>query len=255
MTSRNYTREEMWAQQQISALDVDYDFWNRQLDSIIQMSRISSSCIFTVDVFKGIYDFASENFSDDFGYNKSLIKTIRENGDMLEDRIHPDDRDKLIDMQVRHSQFIYSLPFEKRNDFRQIFQFRMLNVRQQYINVTSRQQVIMKDKKGKAWIVMGIMDVSPDQAKSERIKCSVVNMKTGEIFNPLILSSPEIQLTAREKEILILIRQGLLSKEIADKLNVSIFTVNNHRKSILAKLKADNAIEAINYADNTGILN
>ena len=61
-------------------------------------------------------------------------------------------------------------------------------------------------------------------------------------------------LTDREKEVLLLIRQGFLSKEIADKLQVSIYTVNNHRKSILAKLQVDNAIEAINLANDSGIL-
>ena len=49
-------------------------------------------------------------------------------------------------------------------------------------------------------------------------------------------------------------RQGFLSKEIAYKLNLSIYTVNNHRKNILAKLNVDNAIEAINKAENFGIL-
>ena len=56
------------------------------------------------------------------------------------------------------------------------------------------------------------------------------------------------------QEILLLIRQGFLSKEIAYKLNLSIYTVNNHRKNILAKLNADNVIEAINRAESSGIL-
>ena len=68
----------------------------------------------------------------------------------------------------------------------------------------------------------------------------------------VILAEP--QLTKREKEILILIRQGFLSKEIAYKLNLSIYTVNNHRKNILAKLNVDNVIEAINRAESFGIL-
>ena len=58
----------------------------------------------------------------------------------------------------------------------------------------------------------------------------------------------------REKEILLLIRQGFLSKEIASKLNLSIYTVHNHRKNILAKLNVDNVIEAINRAESFGIL-
>lgn len=61
-------------------------------------------------------------------------------------------------------------------------------------------------------------------------------------------------MTVREREILLLIHQGLLSKEIADKLNLSIYTVNNHRKNILAKLNVDNVIKAINTARNFGII-
>ena len=49
-------------------------------------------------------------------------------------------------------------------------------------------------------------------------------------------------------------RQGLLSKEIAYKLHLSIYTVNNHRKHILSKLQAGNAIEAINRAEDYGLL-
>ena len=253
MITNKITPEELWARQQISSLDVDYDFWNKRRASIEEFSQMSHSCIFTVDVFKKRYDFASDNFAHIFGYNPVWIKTIRKQGDLLEERIHPDDRAQLIECQIEHGQFIYSLPPEERNDYQQIFQMRMLNARQQYVNVISRHQVIQKDKNGKAWIIMGVMDLAPDQTPAERIKRTVINRKTGEILQPVVLLA-EQQLTKREKEILTLIRQGFLSKEIAYKLNLSIYTVNNHRKNILAKLNAGNVIEAINKAESSGLL-
>jgi DNA-binding CsgD family transcriptional regulator len=45
----------------------------------------------------------------------------------------------------------------------------------------------------------------------------------------------ESHLTSRETEILKLIVQGLLNKEIADRLNISLNTVLTHRKNIIAK--------------------
>lgn len=42
-------------------------------------------------------------------------------------------------------------------------------------------------------------------------------------------------LSARETQILALIAQGLSSKEIADRLNLSIHTINTHRKNITRK--------------------
>jgi FixJ family two-component response regulator len=45
-------------------------------------------------------------------------------------------------------------------------------------------------------------------------------------------------LTAREREILNLLRRGALSKEIAAKLNISIRTVEGHRAHIMSKMQA-----------------
>lgn len=44
------------------------------------------------------------------------------------------------------------------------------------------------------------------------------------------------ELSAREIEVLILVTKGLINKEIADKLNISLTTVISHRKNITEKL-------------------
>lgn len=253
MVTHEITPKELWARQQIGSQDVDYALWNEQRQSLQEFSRISPGCIFTVDVFKERYDFASDNFASLFGYNPAWIKTIRTQGDLLEERIHPDDRDELRNYQVSHAQFIYSLPPEERNNYQQIFQFRLLNARQKYVNVTSRHQVIRKDRNGKAWMILGVMDISPDQLWAGRVRRTLIDRVTGEVFPPTVIP-PEKQLTPREKEILVLISQGLLSKEIACRLNLSTYTVNNHRKNILTKWNVDHTIEAINLAREYGIL-
>lgn len=54
------------------------------------------------------------------------------------------------------------------------------------------------------------------------------------------------ELTEREKEILELLSQGLLYKEIADKKFISIDTVKKHVGNIYRKLHVNNKVEAIN---------
>lgn len=44
------------------------------------------------------------------------------------------------------------------------------------------------------------------------------------------------ELSAREIEVLVLITKGLINKEIADKLNISLTTVISHRKNLTEKL-------------------
>lgn len=238
--------EEMWAKQQLRETDMDYDHWSQQRNLLSQMSDVSGSCIFAVDVYRCCYSFVSKSFSEIFGYNISKIATIEKQGDYFESRFHPDDRDKLLDLQITLGNFIYSLPPEQRNDYRNIFQFRILNKENEYVNVISRHHVLLKDRNTKAWIVMGMMDISPDQSPLDHVKCSVINRKTGKIFMPSNLSADYFHLTKREKEIVQMIKQGALSKEIANSFKISIHTVNNHRKNILGKLNADNFIEAIN---------
>lgn len=55
-------------------------------------------------------------------------------------------------------------------------------------------------------------------------------------------------LTRREKEVLALIAEGFTNPEIAEKLFISIPTVNTHRKSLLAKFKAKNVASLVKMA-------
>lgn len=62
-------------------------------------------------------------------------------------------------------------------------------------------------------------------------------------------------LTKRELDVLNGIADGLLQKEIAEKLNLSIYTVTDYLKSIYEKLRAQNAPQAVAKAYKSGILN
>ena len=50
------------------------------------------------------------------------------------------------------------------------------------------------------------------------------------------IEKTEHELSAREIEVLILVTKGLINKEIAEKLNISLTTVISHRKNITEKL-------------------
>lgn len=57
------------------------------------------------------------------------------------------------------------------------------------------------------------------------------------------------ELTRREREICAMISQGLLNKEIADKLHISLRTVQTHRNTIYRKLNVTNTAELIKALD------
>jgi DNA-binding NarL/FixJ family response regulator len=61
-------------------------------------------------------------------------------------------------------------------------------------------------------------------------------------------------LTPREREILQLIAEGKSNKDIANFLNLSLYTVETHRSNILEKLNLHSVPELILYAVRKGVV-
>jgi len=62
------------------------------------------------------------------------------------------------------------------------------------------------------------------------------------------------EFTDREREIIIYCRDGLICKEIADKMNLSINTINTHKKRIFQKLGINTSMEMVRFSLEMGII-
>jgi len=62
------------------------------------------------------------------------------------------------------------------------------------------------------------------------------------------------EFTEQEKRIIELCRQGLPCKLIAERLNISPRTVDNHKNNIFRKLGINSTLEMVNYALKNGII-
>lgn len=68
------------------------------------------------------------------------------------------------------------------------------------------------------------------------------------------VDDPYGRLTAREREVFHLIAEGLTTKEIARKLDISAKTAENHRARVLDKVGVRNTAELVRYALRKGLL-
>lgn len=68
------------------------------------------------------------------------------------------------------------------------------------------------------------------------------------------VTDPLDLLTSREREVLQMIAEGKTNKEIANHLNLSLYTVDTHRTHILQKLNLHSVPELILYAVRKGII-
>src|SRR5690606_21158579 len=74
--------------------------------------------------------------------------------------------------------------------------------------------------------------------------------QTRDIYESQDNSGPDFipKITRREKEILQLVTEGLTSSQIAEKLFISPYTVETHRKNLMEKFDVSNMTAIIKYA-------
>ncbi len=170
----------------------------------------------------------------------------------LKSRVHPDDRVLFDDFLTRLFHYLTDMPVEQRRNYKYIFEFRFLGKNGEWIRVVCQLQILDFSAQGNP-IELGTLDISPDQTPDEGLRFTLMNIRTGEIVPFDLLDRPD-SLTKREVEILECIDRGMYSKEISERLSISIHTVNRHRQNILEKTNSGNAREAINYARRLGLL-
>ena len=92
-------------------------------------------------------------------------------------------------------------------------------------------------------------------ASIAEIRNGILEIRRGAApLSPFAPRESEARLTPREKEILTLLADGLIKKEIADRLDVSYHTVDNHTRNIYEKLQVKSLAAAIARATKDGLL-
>jgi len=100
----------------------------------------------------------------------------------------------------------------------------------------------------------------PKSTEREEVLSAIRAVAAGETFFPeavqqrLNQRSQRPELTARETEVLLLVVEGLLNKEIADRLGLAEITVKQHVSSILRKLDVQDRTQAAVAAVERGMV-
>lgn len=232
--------------------NLDYSLLPKHIERLKILSEIGNSGINIFDVAKLQIAFYEPNFAKLLGYE--LPENQPADCLFFESKIHPDDKLKLTNNGISFLKLFNAFSKEEKLSHKVIHEYRMLNADNKYIRLVEQYQVLELDKTGQIWLMMSVIDISPNQEESGQVKSQILNFKTG-IFIPFEEAQKvSLELTRREVEILKLVKQGLLSKHIADKLSISVHTVNTHRQRLLEKLGANNSFEAVEFAGKFGLI-
>lgn len=184
----------------------------------------------------------------------ALTEADSSDEDAVYDLIHPED---LVDKRFLEYEFfkmVDSLPASSKLSYTATCRLRMRDKEGRYRLVGNSTQVVRLSPAGKIWLILCMYDISSRQDEAPGIEPRIINTDTGEIRELSFAARRRHVLSDREKEILILARDGKPSKQIADILGISIHTVNRHRQNIISKLSVGNTIEAVTAATAMGLL-
>ena len=181
--------------------------------------------------------------SDKFGHYYYVTEYIETSQELnIENLVHPDDLEVVRRIDKKVWELLDTLPEEEKLAYKYIYEMRVLD-RGKYVRMIYQMRILaFKDDN---FLAMGMIDLAPEQSANTSVRFQIKNCLTDEIVPFVIESATDTLLTPREREILALAKEGMFSKEISEKLNISIHTVNRHRQNILEKLQVDNIIEAI----------
>jgi len=253
-------KESVEINSQISQLfrkdELDYSILNLHISFLESLSVVQNSVVSIFDLSEMEHVYLSPNYSDLLGWEPDKIATP--DIDYINQRMHPDDLAHLNNVSWQFFELILKIDPIWRDQMKYIkliMDYRTRGKDGNYIRVIEQHKLLELDQYGNVWLSMSIMDLSPDQDMTSLCRYRLVNTLTGELFKfPSSELIAEHKLSFREQEILQLLAKGLISKQIADKLFISVNTVNTHRQRIIEKLDVSNTAEAVQYAGRLGLI-
>lgn len=213
---------------------------------------VNNGCAVLSDMSAGNSYFSIGSFGDLLGLapeeiSQDMIDSLDE--DCIYSRIHPED---LVDkrmLELKFFLFLQKKPVSDRLKYRSSCRIRILDKDKNYKYVDNQTQILRNSLCGNMWLALCQYNLSSDQSSLVGINSIVSNTDTGDVFPITLYEERKKILSEREKEILILIKKGLLSKEISCRLGITINTVNRHRQNIIKKLSVGNSLEAVRAAE------
>jgi DNA-binding CsgD family transcriptional regulator len=199
------------------------------------------------------FDIVSESVETVLGYHPSEFSI-----DFFMKLIHPDDAPWLISFEDKTSSFFRQLPAEKIMRYKNRYDYRVKKKDGNYVRLLHQASIVQMDENGGLVRTLGVhTDISYLKRDGKPVM-SLIGMDGEPSYldidvKNLFIESKEA-LSKREKEVLRLLIEGKVSKEIAEALNISKATVDTHRRNMLHRNKLINTGELVGKAIREGWL-
>lgn len=144
-------------------------------------------------------------------------------------------------LELRFYHFLESIPANEKTDFSATCLVHFKRKGLSPLPVLHTTRYLLCHPNGSVWL--GLCTYVPFPQFNSHLEGSIVNDRTGETV--CLEQYDDLLLSRRQIEILSLLAKGNGSKQIADKLSISVNTVSRHRQDILMRLHVTNTAAAV----------
>lgn len=215
--------------------------------------QVGESCYLIFSFQRLQFDFVSEEIKDVLGYTREEFDVT-----MIMECIHPDDRAWFLNCQDAAGSFLKGLTPQKQMKYKLRFDYRMRKKNGEYVRLMQQVVVIHNDDEGRILRTLIVLTDISHLKKDGTAVMSYIGMDGEPSYLNVDVKSLFFEknqlLSKREKEVLHLMAEGQLSKQIAKSLHISKHTVDSHRKNLLRKTGAVSTAELVNKAIREGLI-
>ena len=232
-----------------SLLKVELDLYKRLSNFFL----IGDSYYFIINHHSLTVELVSKEVEEVMGYHPDEFDIQFMNG-----KLHPDDRSWFLAIGSSIVNFFSQLAIEKLLKYKVRYDIRFRKKNGDYARILYQGILLEHDENGRFLRTLSIhTDISYLKQEGKPV-LSFIGMDGEPSYRDVASKNSFIEskdeLTRREKEVLTLLIDGKLSKEISSILRISKQTVDTHRKNMLHKKHLSNTGELISKAIRYGWL-
>jgi DNA-binding CsgD family transcriptional regulator len=230
-----------------SQLKFDADYYKKFFSFFL----LGDSYYFIINHHTLKMEYVSKEIETVMGYLPSKFEIP-----FMNDQIHPEDRSWFLAIGSSMIDFFSQLPMEKLMKYKVRYDIRFRKKNGNYARILYQGVLLEHDQNGRFLRTLSVhTDITYLKQEGKPV-LSFIGME-GEpsyfdVASKNIFIESRDELTRRERQILTLLIEGKLSKEISQILSISKQTVDTHRKNMLHKKQLNNTGELVGKAIRYG---
>ncbi len=213
------------------------------------LTQLEPNLAWVLHVGTGKYDHVGSILPRLLGYAPDAFTTG--GSEFTRRLLHPADADALEELKDRTAEFLREVPPPQRVGYQYNYDYRLRKSDGTYLRLLEQSTVLQTNSRGEITHLAGTCTDITHWKRDEVLTATVVS-PDGDTCLVCTAADRELSkclvLSRREKEILALVAAGYTSQQIADKLFISLHTVNTHRRNLVRKTNTKTGNGLVRYA-------